>query len=845
MNAVSQNAPCPCGSGKKFKRCCGVKGKTAAAMAGLSEQARQRYMAGDWQGAAALCDKALEQDANDALALDLMAAILLQHNAYDGALNLYERLLQLHPNDANVHSNLCMTLHGLGEDGKAKQHCQMAIRIAPNLPEPHNNLGNIYKDNKAPLDALKHYERAISLGSQNPLVYVNTAVVCIELLRFSEAEKYSNEALKRAPDFPDALNCSALALQGLGRYQDAIKVYEALLPKDPENIEYLNNLGTLWKDLGEYALAKSQFDAILKQQPDHVGARLNLALVHDLAGYKAEADKQYREILKRDESNSIALFNLGELLYEKGEQQEAMELVMQGLESKLNSARGRATFAKILSRQGSYKQAQQQIEKALELSPDVAFIWSAKGNVENELGNEEGAITAWEKAISLSPSELDTYSNFAAMYSQNGDVDAYRKIYQRAREALNDNPQLLLNWASSEERNNQLDEATALIEQIEEADYKNPILVRIKATLARRDKDYDKAYELLSQVKAEEFYVKEQRAFYFFELGSVQDKRGQYNEAFAAYKAANNLKNEYSGRSYDEIHDRERQQKLREFFVKKLPVLREKFSVPEPDGAQPIFIVGFPRSGTSLLEQILGSHCKISPAGELSFITDLSRRGEAQKIIGSELPYPECMFDPDAPLDMGKLEAMRDYYLNKVKEMGVVSEDSLWVTDKMPHNALQVGLISLLFPKSPIIHIMRHPLNPCLSAYFSNFNLGHNYTESLESTAKHYHNFMETLNYYKANLPMNFKEIHYEELVDDQERVVRELLEFIGVEWDENCLQHHKSKRLVKTASYEQVTQKVYRGSLERYRNYWDAVQPIIPILDETMKAFGYTAEKE
>jgi hypothetical protein len=257
---------------------------------------------------------------------------------------------------------------------------------------------------------------------------------------------------------------------------------------------------------------------------------------------------------------------------------------------------------------------------------------------------------------------------------------------------------------------------------------------------------------------------------------------------------------------------------------------------------RPVFIVGFPRSGTSLLEQILGSHPAFAPAGELRWMQDLSGE-QGQAIIGSDMPYPDLLLDPDAPLDPGKLAAMRDYYLDNIRELGITDDDTRWVTDKLPHNAIYLGLIALLFPESPIIHISRHPFNSCLSAYFANFKSTHRYTSSLESTAKHYRQVMEMLDHYRTTLQPRYLEIHYEDLVDDQEAVTRQVLEFIGAPWDEACLEHYKSKRVIRTASYEQVTRKVYRSSLHRYRNYADAVEPLIPILEPVMERFGYTTE--
>ena len=365
----------------------------------------------------------------------------------------------------------------------------------------------------------------------------------------------------------------------------------------------------------------------------------------------------------------------------------------------------------------------------------------------------------------------------------------------------------------------------------------------LRAKLAYRRGEHDAALALLGQIDKDAIRNRETRATYLFELGEVNDKLGNYPAAFAAYDEANRIKNEYVGRVYDEDADRQRFTDWKTFFNRdNWDRLR---GVPLDDSntrPRPVFIVGFPRSGTSLLEQILGSHPAVAPAGELTWMHDLA--GEpGQAIIGSDMPYPDLLLDPDAPLDQGKLAAMRDYYLDNIRELGIADADTRWVTDKMPHNAIYLGLIALLFPESPIIHISRHPFNSCLSAYFANFKSSHRYTSSLEGTAKHYRQVMEMLDHYRTTLQPRYLEIHYEDLVDNQEAVTRQVLEFIGAPWDEACLEHYKSKRVIRTASYEQVTRKVYRSSLHRYRNYADAVKPLIPILEPVLERFGYTTE--
>ena len=400
-------------------------------------------------------------------------------------------------------------------------------------------------------------------------------------------------------------------------------------------------------------------------------------------------------------------------------------------------------------------------------------------------------------------------------------------------------------WSGLEEQVHNLEAAEAMARRAAALDPESQLFNALRARLAWRNKEYDAALQILERIDLAGIPNKKEKRRVLFEYGRVLDKVGRYPEAFAAYDEANQLKNELVGVIYDAEQDRAKLAERAEVFSQenwqRFKQLAGGVAAPRP---APLFIVGFPRSGTSLLEQILGTHPRIAAAGELSFITMLASSAEqAGKIIGSDLPYPRCLLDPAAPLDREKLDALRNYYTDRMNALGLHDAETHWISDKMPHNVGHLGLISLLFPKSPIIHITRHPLDVCLSAYFADFKSAHRYTSSLEDTARHYYRLMELLEHYKRILNMRLIEVRYQDLVERQEETVRKLLTFLDEEWDERCLQHHKSERVVNTASYEQVAQPVYRTSLARYQRYWTEVQPLIPILQSVAERYGYTIE--
>ncbi|MDY6981355.1 MAG: sulfotransferase [Pseudomonadota bacterium] len=326
-----------------------------------------------------------------------------------------------------------------------------------------------------------------------------------------------------------------------------------------------------------------------------------------------------------------------------------------------------------------------------------------------------------------------------------------------------------------------------------------------------------------------------------FERAALEDRLGQYDAAYADFVDANILKSQARDAGYDSEKAKKEYMALRNIFSSKNYPLLPKFSDRVEEQIQPIFIVGFPRSGTTLLEQILVSHSQVSGGDELIFISEIARQIKTD--TGSNKDYPENLMDESKPITPDLLGKWHDYYLERVKEQRVVDAGSSWFTDKMPHNLEKLGLIHLLFPKAPIIHITRHPMDSCLSAFMANFARGHNYTASMESTASHYSQMMELAEHYKTELDMNYLQIRYEDILDDPEGKIKEVLEFVGLPWEDACLNFHESKRISKTASYAQVTQKLYTTSRYRYKNYYKHLEPLEPILHEAMQRFGYTFE--
>jgi hypothetical protein len=210
------------------------------------------------------------------------------------------------------------------------------------------------------------------------------------------------------------------------------------------------------------------------------------------------------------------------------------------------------------------------------------------------------------------------------------------------------------------------------------------------------------------------------------------------------------------------------------------------------------------------------------------------------RLLDSPLAYPDAL----AELWMGDhredLDTLRDHYLRKVAQLDIVREGTHWFTDKLPLNETDLGLIGLLFPESPILHVTRHPLDVVLSVYSNLLTHGYFCAYALESAALHYARIMDLVDHYCSQMTLRYQRVRYEGIVEDQEASIRSVLDFIGEPFDPACLAFHENRRYARTASYAQVTEKLYDRSRYRYRHYLEELAPVIPILQPVIDRLGY-----
>jgi tetratricopeptide (TPR) repeat protein len=809
-------------------------------------QAHLYYQQGRMAEAAQLLEGLRRQFPRQAQILELAAVVALQSGRPDIAAERWAEQVRIEKKNPVAHSNLSMALHALGRLDEAFDHARRAVRLDPKLAQAHNNLGNVYNAGNRLDKARESYEKALRLGLREPRVLVNLGDVCHRTGDDVAARKYLEDSIRSFPDFAPAHNNLGVVLMELGDPEAAQRAFDKAIALQPDDPDAVINLATLHGRRGDKEAAEALLQRALKAHPKHHGALVNLARLRDSQGQVAEAQGLLREVLAMRPDDADALTLLGQMQVDYQGYADAEELFVKAVKSDPLKVKAHTGLAECLLERGRLEVARKHLDKARALLPDSDEVAYVSNRIQYELGHVDAAVQGWRDFIARHPALRFGYTGLADLLAKEGRLEDARQVYREGEAAGVDSAPFFHKWSLFEENANNLEAAHELAKKVAE---RNPGYLGeavLRARLLRRAKDYQGAYEALREARLDEVASLVSKAGYLFELGSVCDKLKRYDEAFTAYNEANRLKFQRHGQGYDAARDLQRQEDIRlayseENWHKRLKALAVTTPVA---GSQPIFILGFPRSGTSLLEQILGSHKDIQPLGELIGIADIFSGKAAKRVLGKAIQGIDLLKGDDDTVRQ-RLQAMRDYYLSRAAEIPGYDAATPWFTDKMPHNSMHIGLIRLLFPDAPVIRILRHPLDCCLSAYFSNFSTGHSYTSSYPSTVTHFRNVMETFEAFRAFAGEGIAEVRYEDLVADRETEVRRLLEFAGLPWDDACLHHEKSTRVVRTASYEQVTNKIYSSSVFRYRNYFSHIRDAVPIVEDLVERYGYPAIEE
>lgn len=722
-------------------------------------------------------EKAVNINDENADSWNAYGAMLAQVGKHEEAVEKFNKAVELDPNFHETLSNLGNSLWELGRFEEAKEVCQKAVDINPEFFQAYNNLGIAIASLGDKEKAIEIWEKALTIQPRNADILINIGNVLNELGRPTEGEEYAVKALEIHEDHPKALFNLGNALRDQGKLNDSEEAYRKAVAIQPDFVDAYNNLTLLLIQMHRYEEALTSARYVIAFQPEHAVAYGYLAFTLKELGKLKEAEEAARTALKLNPDAVDSKIELAEILFLSDRYSEAETLFNDILDAVPDNYSLYVKLSGVLEKQNRIEEALETVDKAVKLSPETPDVYYRKAMILYMAGKVDESLQLLDKTLELNPNSPNVIGVKSEILQSKGEMDEALKHVKKALEMGDQTPGVYLT------------------------------LSKLKKFKDKEDPDFIRMLEIVDKP----FLGRGQKAGIHFALFKAYQDIGEYNEAFNHLKKGNDAKRAsviYNPHLQDVSADNVAKTFHEEYF--------EKLKDHGSDSEVPIFIVGMPRSGTTLTEQIISSHPDVFGAGELTYIADIETK--------CGIPTPENAKD------------MANTYLEKIRAINEEAKEAKKITDKMPGNFMKLGHIVAMFPKAKIIHCRRNPMDTGLSCYKQLFARGHYWSYNLEEMGEHYRHYREVMDYWRENLPKeNYLEVDYEETVNDFENQARRLIDHVGMEWDDACLAPHKQKRSVMTASKGQVIKPIYKTSVEAWRRYEEQLDPLYQKVKDLM----------
>lgn len=481
------------------------------------------------------------------------------------------------------------------------------------------------------------------------------------------------------------------------------------------------------------------------------------------------------------------------------------------------SAREQAALGDAHWAQGRFDQAVERFRQAARIMPSCAEYHYKLALSAWQTSQIQLVEPALREAIRLSPREPILREALGTWHLDTGNIEQAVLESFRALELAPREPRVIVSLGFALHGNGQPREAFELIQPLLAAGADSPRLAALHGKIAPALGQEAEALALIERVLHAQQIPNLDRAMLHFIAAHLLERMEQYDQAFAHAAAGNAARR----RPYDPgEHTRWVDRRLEYLTPSKLHDLPRA----SQGGRRPVFIIGMPRSGTSLVEQILASHPQVFGAGELAMLSRVARLAASYDPNGGQL-YPDA-------LDGISLHAANKLAAEYLSELNALDSSATYVTDKMPLNFLYLGIIAVMFPDAHVIHCTRDPLDTCLSCYFTNFTFGHEFSTDLRNLGLFHRDYQRLMHHWTRVLNFPMLEVKYEDVVNDLGGQVRRMLEYLDLPWDERCLQFYRTRRHVSTASREQVGRPIYSSSVGRWRKYEKHLDELIAMLN-------------
>jgi tetratricopeptide (TPR) repeat protein len=619
----------------------------------------------------------------------------------------------------------------------------------------------------------------------------------IKQQRLEEAETTLRFALSMEPGMPQLEEDLGSVTAMLGRFDEAISHLRRAIQLDPSRPQPYKKLGHALIAVGRGKEADDEFRNFMERDPDK--SKVAQAITHIQQGKEEEGEKLLKEALRENPDNVEAMRYLATTMRSgKKNMADAEALLRRATQLAPDYLEVWLLLGSILVERGKYLDAIPVFTKASQLAPGMAEAWAGLAHVQSKSSHPEEAVEAYARAVAINPDVPGLQMSYAHALKTVGDQPGALTAYRAAIKAKPSFGEVYWSMANLKIFKFDDEEVEAMEHQVEHGELSD----------------------------SEEIHFR-------FALGKAWEDRRDYDKAWHFYDTGNKLQRMEA--EHDPLEMEMKHESIIETFDREFLEKSEGNGCPDPD---PIFIVGLPRSGSTLVEQILSSHSQVEGTSELTELPNLIASMGRYRTDGKK--YPELSLEARRQ----DWKAYGDKYMEDSSRHR--HSDKPFFTDKLPNNFPHVGLLHLILPNAKIINTRRHPLDSCLGAYKQLWGVGQNWTYDIMDLEHYYSRYHQIMKHWQEVLPGKVLDVHYEDTVLDLEGQVRRILDYCGLPFEEQCLRYYETDRAVNTASSEQVRQPIYRDALGKWRRYekhlgyWkEELADIIDELPESIRNAG------